>query len=82
MTNINDGNVMQIPCMMAGCQQSFENDNIRQFGSKEIYEKYLQFKLNIDVDLNPNLKWCPSPECNRYLERTGKTRNQATCECG
>ena len=41
LTNIKDGNVMQIPCMMAGCDQTFEADDVKKFGSKDIYEKYL-----------------------------------------
>ena len=72
MVNIKDGNVMKIPCMMMGCDKTFETEDVRKFGSKEIYEKYLTFKLNIDVDLNPNLKWCPKSGCMRYVEKTGK----------
>ena len=80
--NIKDGNVIEIPCMMLGCQWRFDKEDIRRFGSKEIYDKYLQFKLNIDVELNPKLKWCPRPSCNRYIEKTGHFIKQVTCECG
>ena len=59
MVNVKDGNVIQIPCMHAGCEEKFTQEEVRSFGSKQIYEKYLQFKLNIDVDMNPKLKWCP-----------------------
>ena len=65
--NIYDGNVVKIPCMMVGCNQSFEANDVRRFGAKEIYEKYLQFKMNIDVALNPKLKWCPRRGCMRYV---------------
>jgi len=71
MVNVQDGNVVEIPCMMLGCPERFEKDDIHRFGSKEIYEKYLQFRLNIDVELNPKLKWCPRPGCNNYVEKTG-----------
>ena len=70
-SNIQDGNVMEIPCMMVGCSITFTNDNVRKFGSKEIYEKFLQFKMNINVDLNPDLKWCPRAGCNRFVKKTG-----------
>ena len=82
MTNIKDGNVLKIPCMHAGCTETYEDDDVRKFGSKEIYEKYLHFKLNINVDLNPNLMWCPNPECNRYIEKGGRFQKTKTCECG
>ena len=80
--NIKDGNVVEIPCMMIGCPVTFAGDDVRQFGSKEIYEKFLQFKLNIDVDLNPNLKWCPQAGCNRYVKKTGMLNKTAKCDCG
>ena len=73
---------MKIPCMLAGCGNSFESEDVRLFGSKDIYEKYLQFKMNIDVDLNPNLKWCPRPNCMNYVEKKGKFSKTAFCECG
>lgn len=45
-----------------------------------MYEKYLKFKENIDVNLNPLLKWCPKADCNRYVSK-GKKR-KVVCDCG
>lgn len=45
-----------------------------------MYDKYLRFKENIDVNLNPKLKWCPRPDCIHYIEK-GKKR-KITCKCG
>ena len=70
-TKVMDGNVEDIPCLQVGCNETFSRDQIRSFGSKEIYEKYLQFRLNIDVDMDPKLKWCPSSNCNRFVRKTG-----------
>lgn len=52
-----------------------------QLGQKEIYEKYLRFKENIDVDLNPKLKWCPNRQCSRFVKKQGRGDN-SRCECG
>ena len=68
--------------MAIGCGKMFEDNDIRRFGSKEIYQKYLQFKRNIDVDINPRLKWCPRVGCNRYVEKVSAFQKTATCECG
>ena len=68
--------------MMAGCSQMFESDDVRKFGSKDIYEKYLQFKMNIDVDLNPALKWCPRPNCMNYVEKRSRFQKTVVCACG
>lgn len=81
--NIEDGKIQKIPCMQGdGCNESFEKDDISRFGSEEIYKKYVRFKMNIDVDRNAKLKWCPKPGCNRFGERTGAFSNKAVCECG
>ena len=37
--------------------------------------------MNIDVDLDPNLRWCPRNGCLRYV-RKRRFRNKAICECG
>jgi hypothetical protein len=81
--NIEDGKVKKIPCMQGGgCKEVFTREDVEGFGSEEIFKKYVLFKMNIDVDRNNNLKWCPKSGCNKYVERAGRLRNTATCECG
>ena len=38
--------------------------------------------MNIDVDRNRNLKWCPKPTCSNYVQRTGRFNKIAKCDCG
>lgn len=38
--------------------------------------------MNINVDMDPNLRWCPRNGCLNYVRRAGRLRRQATCECG
>mmetsp|Transcript_11022 Transcript_11022/g.11113 ORF Transcript_11022/g.11113 Transcript_11022/m.11113 type:complete len:100 (-) Transcript_11022:681-980(-) len=71
--NITNGQVVKIKCPQNQCPKEFTKDEIRQFGSQEIYDKYLRFKENIDVNMNADLKWCPRPNCNHYLKK-GKKR--------
>jgi hypothetical protein len=81
-SNIAEGKVIKIPCMMHGCDQEFTNEDVERFGSAEIYSKYLRFKDNINVDLDPNLRWCPSANCVKYVRKRGRFRKTAQCECG
>jgi E3 ubiquitin-protein ligase RNF19A len=37
--------------------------------SPNIYDKYLKFNKRNEVSRNPNLKWCPTPDCEGYLEK-------------
>ena len=82
-TLIGDGKVRKIPCFMYGCKLVFTAADVEKFGSKQIYLKYLKFKENIDVDLDPNLRWCGAKGCLKYVKRgKGKQRDKVTCECG
>ncbi|CDW86799.1 ibr domain containing protein [Stylonychia lemnae] len=79
--NVTNGQVMKVKCPQNTCKEEFTREDIRKFGSQEIYMKYLKFKENIDVNLNPNLKWCPKPNCNHYIQKNKKSR-KVKCECG
>ena len=68
--------------MQAGCKQNFARDDVEACGTEEIWKKYLRFKENIQVDTNPNLRWCPKPSCMKYVQKAGRWTNTATCECG
>ena len=37
--------------------------------SEEIYNKYLKFNKRNEVNRNPELKWCPTPDCEGYLQK-------------
>ena len=36
---------------------------------------------NLRVDLDPNLRWCPRPDCEHYVDNRGKNSTQK-CKCG
>ena len=80
-SNIKEGKVIKIPCMQVGCEEEFEDEDVERFGDKEVYEKYLRFKENLRVDLDPNLRWCPRPDCGFYVEKKPKCKT-AKCKCG
>ena len=79
--NIKDGKVIKIPCMQLGCEEVFEDEDVERFGDKEVFDKYLRFKENLRVDLDPNLRWCPRPDCEFYVEKKPKSKT-TKCKCG
>lgn len=81
-TNIKDGQVVKIPCMQHGCAVEFEESDVKLFGSEEIFKKYVRFKMNINVDLDPNLRWCPRNGCMNFVRRPNRLRKRAVCACG
>ena len=49
---------------------------------EKIFRKYIKFNENIDVERNPNMKWCPKIGCNKFVTRDGIFSRTAICECG
>lgn len=37
--------------------------------SPEIYNKYIKFNGRKEINRNPDLKWCPTPDCEGYLNK-------------
>jgi hypothetical protein len=72
--NISNGQVKIIKCADQSCTKEYTREDIRKFGSKEIYEKYLRFKENLDVNLNPDLRWCPRPDCTHFVRKGRKNK--------
>lgn len=62
-TNIKDGKVLQIKCFQNDCALVFNREDVQKFGSQDIFRKYVKFKENIEVDMDPSLRWCPMPGC-------------------
>lgn len=53
--------------MDSGCAETFTQTDVQNFGSEEIFKKFLRFKENIDVEIDPKLKWCPKIGCMNYV---------------
>ena len=82
MINVTEGKVLKIPCMEFECPETYTKEDIRKFGSQDIYTKYLRFHENIIVDLNPKLRWCPVPGCLSYVVKGKKRGKPSVCVCG
>lgn len=81
-TMIKEGQVVKIPCMQMGCDQEFFENDVKEFGSEDIFKKYVRFRMNINVDLDPNLRWCPRNGCLNYVRRRNRFKKRAVCTCG
>jgi E3 ubiquitin-protein ligase RNF144 len=81
-SNITEGKVVNIPCMMHGCSEEFEDEDVERFAEQALYVKYRKFRTAIDVDLDPNKRWCPKNGCDGFVTRRGRFRREARCVCG
>ena len=80
-SNITEGSVVRIACLDYTCETQFEEDDIRRACDHELFERYARYKLNIEVDMDPNKRWCPRPGCTHYVERVPGT-DFVYCQCG
>lgn len=79
--NINSGAVMELKCPEEDCEARFTKVDVERLCKKSTYDKYIRFRENIEVSQNKKLRWCPAPNCGRFVEK--KTRNpHVVCECG
>jgi hypothetical protein len=37
--------------------------------TEDLYEKYLRFNKKNEINRNPKLKFCPTPNCEGYLNK-------------
>ena len=73
LTNkIINGDVLNIKCLLGGCQREYSPNDIKQNVSLNIYKKYKKFKYQKIVLSNPDKFFvqCPYPDCPEIVEIT------------
>ena len=81
---INNGIVLDIKCIMAGCPHLYTSEEIRSNVSNEIYRKYLRF-YGIQIKLrNPEKTYinCPFVDCDELVDITNIQENNIICGIG
>ena len=81
---INNGNVLEIKCLMAGCPHLYTSEEIRVNVSNEIYRKYLRF-YGIQIKIrNPDKIYinCPFVDCDELVDVTNIQEGNVICGVG
>lgn len=65
-SKVSDGEV-KICCPL--CPRLVQREEIRQSVDEDTFKKFERFEANDKVENDPNLIWCPSPDCNEVLLR-------------
>ncbi|CAD8111859.1 unnamed protein product [Paramecium sonneborni] len=73
--------INNIPCLQEGCKMIFSEEIIQQFVHEQKFQQYLVFKKKLEIENDPNKKWCPAKGCNLFIEKDPKT-NLINCQCG
>lgn len=73
--------MLDINCPGGSCAYKFEDEQMKQLLSDDVYQKYLEFKQNKLLNQNPNVRWCIRPTCGKHM--IGKKGcKKVVCECG
>ena len=79
-----DKEVSKLTCMQHGCKELLSDDfimhHIKDFPL--LINKFQRFKKKLDVLENPNLKFCPQPNCDGVAERKEENEKYVTCNNG
>ncbi|XP_028393114.1 ankyrin repeat and IBR domain-containing protein 1-like [Dendronephthya gigantea] len=63
-----DGDISNIKCPSFKCTCLVPVDVIESVVPKDVAKKYGRFDIKAFVDANPNLKWCPFPQCDNAVQ--------------
>ena len=81
-TNITNGKVISITCLMGGCPHKYTSKEIKSNVSPDIYYKYRKFK-NEKVKLSNHNKAyvnCPYPDCDEIVDCENNSNGFVQCE--
>ena len=81
---INNGIVIDIKCLMAGCPHLYTSEEIRANVSNEVYRKYLRF-YGIQIKIrNPEKVYinCPFVDCDELVDVTNISEGNVICGIG
>jgi len=79
--NIINRSIIELKCPEEGCEARFKKKNIESLCDKEIYQKYSDFRLDQEISKSKEFKWCPVPDCGRFVSNS-KGKSRVKCECG
>lgn len=73
--------VLTIKCPHEGCENVYQDEDIKMILEDNYFKKYLRFKNTAMLNQNPNIRWCIRPGCEKFI--IGEPdKPYLRCECG
>lgn len=63
---VSEAQVLNMTCPSHACTTSLSDSLIRRISPAQVYVKYLQFKRNAELEVQPNVRFCPRPNCQGH----------------
>mmetsp|Transcript_36709 Transcript_36709/g.59313 ORF Transcript_36709/g.59313 Transcript_36709/m.59313 type:complete len:520 (-) Transcript_36709:770-2329(-) len=79
---IDEGEAKNIVCPAFKCKTKVSDGTIEKMVDKAVFAKYKSFLARSFVDDNPNVRWCPAPNCGRAVTGALVDKSNVKCSCG
>ena len=72
-----------LECLNYECDKALSESTIRDIltsnGQSELYEKYLRFLKQKELDSDPLVRWCPKPQCGHSIRAENEDAQKLVC---
>lgn len=78
---IQSRSILDLNCPEEGCRLQFGKSEIEALSAPEVYQKYIDFRLDREIMMDNKIRWCPRPKCGNHIVNL-KNSNYVQCVCG
>ena len=80
-SKISAKDVKNLTCPAFNCLTRFSEQELQTRLSEETYSKYCRFRAELELETDPDLRWCPRPACSGYDYCRGLKRKLICNQC-
>ena len=79
---LSERKIKDVTCPAFNCPVRLNETELRRYLDPGDYEKYQRFLREIELEKNPDLRWCPKIDCSGYDCGGVDKRKLICCTCG
>ena len=79
---ITESQVDSMPCPEHSCGADIQEEFISMLIPEELFFKFKKFQKAQSLNKNPNLRWCPKPDCEGWDKGNMQSRELTCNQCG
>eukprot|EP00743_Colponemidia_sp_Colp-15_P000142 GILK01000164.1.p1 GENE.GILK01000164.1~~GILK01000164.1.p1 ORF type:complete len:492 (-),score=63.48 GILK01000164.1:91-1485(-) len=81
LNKIVSGEMSSMICPDTSCREPLPSSYVEAHVSDELFQKYTRFKKNLQLEKDPNVRWCPTPDCGTALTGSMKKPRLKCSKC-
>jgi len=75
------GGALEITCMDITCRRLVSEADVEKVVEADAFTKYKEFKFAAAHLLDPNTRWCPTPDCNTLATKKDSSSRMVCVKC-